>query len=359
MNKFQQNSTNIIVIVTLFFVGCGSQTKDPRLEDKIVSIINTKKVNNQEQSFTGIVTAKVQSNLGFRVSGKIIHRFVDNGQQVKKGQILMEIDNNDLILSIIAKENIVKSLEAKFFLAQLDEKRYKKLLAVNATSQQTYDQARAAFDSIHAELEVSKAQLQVTKNEKNYSLLLADADGTIVDILAEQGAVVGVGQTVIQLAHKGAREASVDLPETVHPEINSKAQAKLFSKDERISVQLRQLSNSADSQTRTFEARYILSEDVANVPLGSTITVYLKTKNDNNKIEIPLSAITNEGKGTGVWIYNNDSSTISFRKIEIDSLTSETALIKDGLSSDDKIVSLGAHFLHEGQKVRVSNRVFQ
>jgi multidrug efflux pump subunit AcrA (membrane-fusion protein) len=93
--------------------------------------------------------------------------------------------------------------------------------------------------------------------------------------------------------------------------------------------------------------------------LGSTITVYLEAKNDNNTIEIPLSAITNEGNGTGVWIYNSDSSTISFRKIEINSLTSETALIKNGLSSEDKIVSLGAHFLHEGQKVRISNRVFQ
>lgn len=124
-------------------------------------------------------------------------------------------------------------------------------------------------------------------------------------------------------------------------------------------MQLRQLSNAADSQTRTFEARYILSGEVANAPLGSTITVYLDEKNDNDKIEILLSAITNEGNGTGVWIYNSDSSTISFRKIEIDSLTVETALIKSGLSSEDKIVSLGAHFLHEGQKVRVSNKVFQ
>jgi RND family efflux transporter MFP subunit len=359
MNKFHWNFTNIIVLISFFLVGCESQIKDPRLEDKVVSVINVKKATTQEQGFTGIVTAKVQSNLGFRVSGKIVHRFVDNGQQVKKGQVLMEIDNNDLILSIVAKENIVKSLEARFSLAQVDEKRYKKLLEVNATSQQSYDQAKATFDSIHGELEVAKAQLQIAKNEKQYSLLYADSDGTIVEILSEPGQVINAGQTVIKLAHKGQREASVDLPETIRPELNSKAQAKLFSKDERVSVQLRQLSNSADSQTRTFEARYILSGDIANAPLGSTITVYLDEKNDNNKIEIPLSAITNEGNGTGVWIYNSDFSTISFRKIEIDNLTSETALIKNGLFSEDKIVSLGAHFLHEGQKVRVSNRVFQ
>jgi RND family efflux transporter MFP subunit len=359
MNLYKYILPITLLAITQFLTGCESEVKDPRIEDKLVNIISVNEAKKQEQSFTGVVLAKVQSNLGFRVSGKIIERLVNKGEEVKAGQVLMKIDNNDLSLTINEKENAVKEAEANYILALADEKRYKKLLELNAVALQRYEQKKALADTTKAKLLASQVQLKIAKNEKNYSLLLADADGTIVDVLAEQGAVVSVGQTVIQLAHKGAREASVDLPETIHPEINSKAQAKLFSKDERISVQLRQLSNSADSQTRTFEARYILSGDVANAPLGSTITVYLEEKNDNNTIEIPLSAITNEGNGTGVWIYKSDSSTISFRKIEIDSLTSETALIKNGLSSEDKIVSLGAHFLHEGQKVRVSNKVFQ
>lgn len=359
MNLYKYIFPITLLVITQFLTGCESQVKDPRIEDKLVNVISIKEAKKQEQGFTGIVVAKVQSNLGFRVSGKIVERLVNKGEEVKAGQVLMKIDNNDLSLLINEKENAVKAAEANYILALADEQRYKKLLELKAIPLQQYEQKKALADTTKAQFLASQAQLKIAKNEKNYSLLLADVDGTVVDVLAEQGSVVGVGQTVIQLAHKGAREASVDLPETIHPEINSKAQAKLFSKDECISVQLRQLSNAADSQTRTFEARYILSGEVANAPLGSTITVYLDEKNDNDKIEILLSAITNEGNGTGVWIYNSDSSTISFRKIEIDSLTVETALIKSGLSSEDKIVSLGAHFLHEGQKVRVSNKVFQ
>ena len=359
MNLYKYIFPITLLVITQFLTGCESQVKDPRIEDKLVNVISIKEAKKQEQGFTGIVVAKVQSNLGFRVSGKIVERLVNKGEEVKAGQVLMKIDNNDLSLLINEKENAVKAAEANYILALADEQRYKKLLELKAIPLQQYEQKKALADTTKAQFSASQAQLKIAKNEKNYSLLLADVDGTVVDVLAEQGSVVGVGQTVIQLAHKGAREASVDLPETIHPEINSKAQAKLFSKDECISVQLRQLSNAADSQTRTFEARYILSGEVANAPLGSTITVYLDEKNDNDKIEILLSAITNEGNGTGVWIYNSDSSTISFRKIEIDSLTVETALIKSGLSSEDKIVSLGAHFLHEGQKVRVSNKVFQ
>jgi RND family efflux transporter MFP subunit len=347
-----------LLSVTFLLVGCESQVKDPRLEDKVVSVISIKKANNQEQSFTGIVTAKVQSNLGFRVSGKIINRFVDNGQEVKKGQALMKIDNNDLNLSIAAKDNAVKALEARFILANTDEKRYKKLLTVNAISQQAYDQAKSAADSIYAELNAAKAQVQVARNEALYSVLYADSDGTIVEVLGEAGQVVNAGQTVIKLAHSGSREAAVDLPETVRPELNSKAQAKLFGSEVMSSVTLRQLSDSADASTRTYEARYILSGDIQKAPIGATVTVYLST-NESSDIEVPLGAITNEGKGSGVWIYDTSTSTISFKKVEITSLTSETAIIRSGLGINDKIVALGAHYLHEGQKVRLSDRVIE
>lgn len=348
-----------LLSVTFLLVGCESQVKDPRLEDKVVSVISVKKAKNQEQSFTGIVTAKVQSNLGFRVSGKIINRFVDNGQEVKKGQALMKIDNNDLNLSIAAKDNAVKALEARFILANTDEKRYKKLLTVNAISQQAYDQAKSAADSIYAELNAAKAQVQVARNEALYSILYADSDGTIVEVLGEAGQVVNAGQTVIKLAHSGSREAAVDLPETVRPELNSKAQAKLFGSEVMSSVTLRQLSDSADASTRTYEARYILSGDMQKAPIGATVTVYLSTNESSSDIEVPLGAITNEGKGAGVWMYDTSTSTISFKKVEITSLTSETALIKSGLGINDKIVALGAHYLHEGQKVRLSDRVIE
>jgi RND family efflux transporter MFP subunit len=355
MKKFQYYFSSTIILISLFFVGCESEIKDPRLEDKAVSVISVKDASNNEQSFTGVVRARVESNLGFRVAGKVIHRFVNNGQKVKKGQALMEIDANDISLALKAKENEVKAIEAKYILANKDENRYKELLKVNAISQQAYDQSKATSDSLYAQLEASKAQVNVAKNNTRYSILFADADGVIVETLAEPGQVVGIGQTVIKLAHNGAREASIDLPETIRPKINSKAQAKLFGSDIKMEVYLRQLSDSANAFTRTYEARYVLSKEMKTAPLGSTVTIYLSTKNEINSVEVPLSAITDEGKGTGVWIYNDDSSTISFKKVEIASLTSETAIIKSGIALNDKIIALGAHFLHEGQKVRLSD----
>lgn len=345
----------VLSFLVVLLAGCESTVEDPRLADTLVNVMTLKEAKIQEQSFTGVVSARVQSNLGFRVSGKIVERLVDKGQSVKKGQSLMRIDQNDLSLTITARENAVKAANARFTLASADENRYKKLLEVNAISKQAYDQAKAAVDAASAELNAALAQAQIAKNEGQYSLLVADSDGTIVETLGEPGQVVSAGQTVIKLAHNGAREASVDLPETVRPNLNSQAQAVLFGSTTRTPVSLRQLSDSANPLTRTYEARYVLSGDTAKAPLGATITVYLPLKKGNvNSVEVPLSAITDEGKGPGVWIVNSETSTLSFKTVEIETLTSESALIKKGLVPNDTIVALGAHYLHEGQKVRVA-----
>ena len=119
----------------------------------------------------------------------------------------------------------------------------------------SYDQAKAAADSTRAQLETAEAQLKVARDELEYSTLLADADGTVVETLAEPGQVVSAGQIVVKLAHAGPRKAAVNLPETMRPSIGSSARATLYGQDVRSAVRLRQLSDAADSQTRTFEAR--------------------------------------------------------------------------------------------------------
>lgn len=334
---------------------CKPDVDDPRLGASLVKTIQVPEAIVSKRAFTGVVAARVQSNLGFRVSGKIVERLVDAGQEVKSGQPLMRIDKNDLALTITAKQEAVTAAKAHAVQAIADEQRYKALSKLGASSHQAYELAEATANSARAQLAAAEAQAQIATNEGNYSLLVADADGIIVETLAEPGQVVATGQTVIKLAHVGPREASVDLPETVRPELNSEAQASLYGNQERTKAHLRQLAGSADAVTRTYEARYVLDGDLADAPLGATVTVYLPTNGqDQASVEVPLGAITDEGKGTGVWVVDNTTLTVSFRPVQISSLTEETAILKDGLNPEDTIVSLGAHYLHEGEKIRIT-----
>jgi RND family efflux transporter MFP subunit len=298
--------------------------------------------------------ARVQSDLGFRVSGKVTARLVDVGQRVHAGQPLMRIDVTDYAHAITTQSENVTSAKARADQAAADEQRYRGLVRTGAVSASTYDQVKAAADSAQAQLAAAEAQEKIARDQGDYSLLLADSDGTVVETLAEPGQVVDAGKTVVKLAHAGPREAAVYLPETVRPDLGTVAKATLFGQTEETPSRLRQLSDSADPETRTFEARYVLQGRDANAPLGATVTIELPLRKTSQSIAVPSAAITDRGKGAGVWVLNRKTSTVWFRPVKVVRLTEESAIISDGVHAGEEIVALGAHLLFEGQKVRVA-----
>jgi RND family efflux transporter MFP subunit len=333
----------------------ASAVSDPRQGVPIVRLVPAAPVTGSERGFTGIVGARVQSNLGFRVAGKIVERLVDVGQQVKAGQPLMRIDETDLRLALTAKRNAVAAARASLVQADADEQRYAKLVSDGWASRQRYEQAKAASDTAKAQVASAEADAVVAENQATYSVLVADADGTVVETLGEPGQVVSAGQTVARLAQAGPREAVVALPETIRPVIGSVAEARLYGSDgRRYTAHLRQLSDAADAQTRTYEARYVLDGDAAAAPLGATVTIRLASQQNQPEVQVPLGAVLDDGRKTGVWVFDGVTSTVHFRPVKLVRVTSETAVIS-GLSSGDPVVSLGAHLLQEGARVRTAS----
>lgn len=332
-------------------VGCHKAEVDPRTEAPLVAVATLGAASDRGPSFTGIVRARVESELGFRVAGKIVARLVDAGQAVRRGQPLMRLDPTDLALGAAAQASNVVAARARTVQAEADLRRLQGLVAMGAVSAQTYDQAKAAAASARAQLDAAQAQSRVAGNAQGYSLLVADADGLVEETTGEPGQVVTAGQTVIKLAHAGSREAAANLPETVRPAIGSAATASLYGgSGARFPAHLRQLSQSADPATRTYEARYVLDGAGAAAPLGATVTVALdKSAGGDTPMEAPLGAIYDPGSGPGVWRVEN--GTVHFQPIKVVSLGTETAKI-GGIASGSLIVALGADRLREGGRVR-------
>ncbi len=330
---------------------------DPRQQPPIVRLATAAVVTNSERSFTGIIGARVQSNLGFRVARKIVERLVDVGQQVKAGQPLMRIDDTDFRHALTAKRNAVVAARASAVQTEADNLRYAKLVSEGWVSQQRYEQAKAAVDAASAQLAAAEAEERVAADEATYSVLNADADGTIVKTMGEPGQVVSAGQTMVELAHAGPREAVVDLPEAIRPALGSVAEASVYGRDgRRYTAHLRQLSDAAEVQTRTYEARYVLDGEAGAAPLGATVTLWLASYASEPEVQVPLGAVLDDGRKTGVWVFDSTTSTVHFRPVKLVRLTSETAVIS-GLSSSDLVVSLGAQLLHEGARVRTPQKL--
>src|SRR5437868_569260 len=201
----------------------------------------------------------------------------------------------------------------------------------------------------------AEAQARVSNNSSEYAILLADADGVIVRTLSEPGQVVAAGQTVIQLAHDGPREALINLPEGVRPDLGAIASARLYGQDQMYQARLRQLSDAAEPASRTFEARYVLEGEAASAPFGSTVTITLVTDQTpgNKSVLVPVAALYDRGSGPGVWIVN-DKSEVKFRSVKIASIGQEEVVVSGGVDAGEKVVALGAHLLHEGQIVNAA-----
>jgi RND family efflux transporter MFP subunit len=325
---------------------------DPRTGTQLVRVATVQPAKAAARGFTGVVSARIQSNLGFRVSGKVTERLVDTGQTVKAGQPLMRIDRSEYDHAITAQIGNVAAAKARVIQTAADEARYRGLVTTGAVSKAAYDQAKAAVDGARALLSAAEAQLKVAQDEGDYSTLVADADGTVVETLAEPGQVVSTGQPVVKLAHAGPREAVINLPETVRPGVGSVAQASLYGSDMSWPARLRQLSDAADPVTRTYDARYVLEGDAARAPLGATVTVYLTGTVQGAASAVPIGAITDEGKGPGVWVLDGSTSAVSFRPVRIAEFGGESVILGGGVRVGETIVALGGHFLHEGQNVR-------
>ncbi|KHS93272.1 hemolysin secretion protein D [Pectobacterium brasiliense] len=352
-----KSTTLAVCLLPLALVACGdaSDVDDPRNQPPLVRAATVVSAVEASRAFTGVVVARVQSDLGFRVQGKILERLVDTGQTVKRGQPLMRLDPIDLSLQAQAQQQAVTAARARARQATDDEARYRGLVAAGAVSASAYDQIKAAAETAKAELSAAQAQADVARNATEYAVLLADADGVVMNTLAEPGQVVSAGQAVVRLARAGQREAIVQLPETLRPVVGSEAQAMRYGTGEqRVPAKLRLLSDAADPLTRTFEARYVLEGELASAPLGSTVTLHIAQDDVSRQmLQVPLAAIYDAGKGPGVWRISGDPAKVSWQPVQMSDLSDDRAKVTGNLKPGEQVVALGTHLLHDGEAVRV------
>jgi RND family efflux transporter MFP subunit len=343
-------------VVAGLLAGCGeSHTADPRVEKPLVESWIVKPAGTAERSFTGTVAARVQSDLAFRVNGKITQRLVDVGQHVRRGDPLMRLDPNDQALGVSAQQGAVDAARARSVKADADLARLHGLVTQGAVSAQDYDLAVEAVRSAKAQLDAATARVGIARNADDYTVLRADVDGVVVSREADTGQVVGAGQTVLVLAQDGPREALVTLPENVRPALGSDATASLYgSNDAGAPARLRELSHAADPLTRTFAARYVLSSAAASAPLGSTVTLDLAQAGKAGETVVPLGAIYDRGHGPGVWIIGNNAQ-VTYRPVQVRTNGAELATVSSGLSAGEKVVAVGAHQLNDNEAVRIAS----
>ena len=307
-----------------------------------------------ERSFVGTIRPRIETDMGFRVPGKVAKRLVEVGQTVEIGQPLATLDEIDLKLQ--AEQAVAEFTAATGVLAQAAaaETRAKDLRAKGWETDAQLDQAKAAGDEARARLNRAERSVDLTKNSLSYATLVADTRGVVTATLIEPGQVVASGQTAIRVARFGEKEAVVAIPETlVERAKTGTASVTLWSETNKTyAAKLREISPSADPATRTYLAKFSLPDAGDNVGLGMTATLTLADQATTRVARLPLSALFNEGTGPSLYVVD-DKGEVTLKPVTVKSYESGDVVITGGVDEGAKIVTLGVQKLDPSQRVRV------
>ncbi|MGE0713928.1 MAG: efflux RND transporter periplasmic adaptor subunit [Alphaproteobacteria bacterium] len=306
------------------------------------------------RTFVGTVRPRHETDLGFRVAGKIVERRVAVGDRVREGDVVARLDATDLRLQVESAEAELAAAQSSFAQASADERRYAGLKTSGYAALADYDRRKAARDEADGRVKRARRSLELARNQEAYTDLRADADGVVTQTMAEAGQVVAIGQGVVRLAREGEKEALVALPETWLAEArDAEATVRLWSDAVRAyPARLRELAPQADPATRTYAARFTIADAGPETALGMTATVTLVRRDQEAAARVPMAAIFNQGKGPGVWVVDPATSTLALRPVTVASFGSRTAVVSDGLADGETIVTLGVQKLEAGRRVR-------
>lgn len=167
----------------------------------------------EEKRFTGVIVARYEAPLSFRVTGRIESRSVELGDRVVSGQPLMQLDISDYRAASQAAQAELAAAEAIALQAEAEKARQAQLLAQGWIAEARYDVARAAADAATASVEAARAALTLAVNQQSYAVLTAPHDGIVTALTAESGQVIAAGQPILTIARSGASEVELAIPE--------------------------------------------------------------------------------------------------------------------------------------------------
>ncbi len=340
----------------LLLAACGKPPAAPEEIRAVRTVLVTVGRTDAANTYAGEVRPRYESNLGFRVAGKIETRLVNVGEQVRKGQALMRLDPQDLALNESASRATVTAQEAQFAVEKADFERFSKLADTGFVSRAELDRQKTRFEAAKAQLESVRAQARVSGNQTGYAELRADADGTITSLEGEAGQVVAAGQTVVRLARSGAMEIAANAPEQLiqRLKVGQPVEVLLWSANGKpIKGRIRELAQSADAATRTYALRVSVENPPAAMQLGMTASVRIVDDSLPALIHLPLTAYVESGGAQGVWVFDEATGAVNFRPLTLVGFERNEALIAEGLKPGERVVTAGAALLRAGQKVKL------
>lgn len=352
--KFTKHSSLILIAMALSACEQSQTTAEAPVRPVLSMIAEVR--HPETVGFTGTVEAAYSADLGFRVLGRITARNVNVGDVVRKGQVLATIDSSSLQLAVDKAKADLASEEAKLDLAKVTEQRQQKLLATNATTKESFEDAQQSREASEASVKQLQADLTIAQEQLSYAELTSDVDGVVSAVSGEVGQVASAGQTILTVAGLGDRDAVVDIPDSYNAltAIGTPFVVTLQANPSiRVKGKVRETAPQADAATRSLRTKIALESPPESFRLGSTVTA-TQDKPVKDQIWLPASAIGDQDGARFVWIVDPVSKKVTTRTVTTEPAPDGGVNVLSGLTPGERVVTAGVNSLSNDQTVRIA-----
>jgi RND family efflux transporter MFP subunit len=346
------------IIVSFVLLGCEQPPPPAAEATKIRALVVQTSQFDRTSALTGEIQSRRESNLGFRVGGKVVERLVDVGAQVAEGDLLARLDSQDQQNALKGAQSEAAAAQASIEQSRAQEERQRKLLADGYTTRTQYDNAQRRYAQAQADLASAQAKLNAAQDTLSYTELRADRAGVITAKGAEPGQVVASGQMVVRLADPNEREAVFQVPGAG---LRLEAGAAMPTVEVRLvgdqnlvtEGTIREVSPGVDPITRTYTVKVALADPPPAFLLGSAVVGRARLP-AQAVINLPSSALFQTAQGgPAVWVVDQPKNTVSLRPVSVLQYDTGTVTVSDGLDAGENVVIGGSQKLRPGQKVTI------
>ncbi len=345
--------------LTLALLNCGEDKKIVVDNSPTISVeVNHIKANGNKPflSVSGKIQASNSADLSTRMMGYVNKVHVNVGDNVRKGQLLVSINNNDLQAKRAQVNAGITEATVAFNNAQKDYNRFKNLFANNSASQKEMDDMTAKFEIAKARLEAANQ----IKNEINaqfaYSNITAPFSGTITSKNVETGNMANPGVILISLEIPENFEVMAMVPETEISEIEKGTSVAVLIKsiDKTIKGKVVEVSTSAKNTGGQYLVKINLEKTDANILSGMFTTVQfpVERKARTELVLIPTEAIVTNGQLSGVYTVSQ-TNTAFLRWLRLGRTFGNQVEVLSGLNSDEAYIVSAEGKLYNGAKVSI------
>jgi membrane fusion protein, multidrug efflux system len=360
MRTLQQSiSCASALALLVVLAACGKPPPEPEPVRAVRTRTVVADAAGGTKEFAAEIRARTEVRLSFRVAGKITQRSAEIGQVVRAGQVLAQLDPEDLRQGQQAALAGVAAADASFEQQSGEYKRFKDLKDQGFISSWDLERRGAALKAAQAQLDQARAQARVQRNQAAYATLLATAAGVVTGVDAEAGAVVAAGTPVLRLAVDGPRDVVFSVPEdgvaAMRPLLGRAGAigVRMWGDNTLHAATLRELAASADPMTRTFAAKADVGK--ATVQLGQTATVLVEQPRTQGVVKLPLTAIVRLQDRAAVWVVDKPTMKVKQVTVAIGGADGNEVVVTGGLTPGQEVVIAGVHVLSPDQQVKFYN----